>query len=93
MYGPLQQLFQLPEKEFPFISMGTKIFEYNNTNTVCPFKLCQEGLHFILPHMRKRVVHVSKETMMSLLRNSSNYQREEALPDDLKVVFVIVVNS
>ena len=38
------------------INTGVKLFEQNNRLDECPFRLCQEGLGLLVPHMTRRVI-------------------------------------
>ncbi|CAG2060496.1 unnamed protein product [Timema podura] len=61
------------------INTGVKTFvRCDNKGTVCSFRLAQEGLHSIFPLIGpKRKVHVTKEDMVTLLRNDSPHYPPE----------------
>nr|CAD7396849.1 unnamed protein product [Timema cristinae] len=61
------------------INTGVKTFvRCDNKGTVCSFRLAQEGLHSIFPLIGpKRKVHVSKDDMVTLLRNDSPHYPPE----------------
>lgn len=45
-----------------------KVFEFNNSESSCPYKLSQDGLKCIVPFMTKRVFNVNKEIFLEVLQ-------------------------
>lgn len=65
----LQSLLHSPEEVISFISTGMKVFEFNNSESSCPYKLSQDGLKYVVPFMTKRVFNVNKGTFLKVLQN------------------------
>ena len=70
------------------INIGLKVFTKNKGNQVCEvgFRLLQEGLGVLLPHMgRKRVVEVTRELFFALKKKSDHMLTFEELKSTWQV--------
>ncbi|KAL6051390.1 tRNA (cytosine(34)-C(5))-methyltransferase [Balamuthia mandrillaris] len=54
------------------INTGVRVFtKHTPPGVECPFRLCQESIHLMLPYLTKRVVHISKAEFVNLLINTN----------------------
>jgi 16S rRNA C967 or C1407 C5-methylase (RsmB/RsmF family) len=49
------------------ITVGVRVFSYMTNNNDCKYRVCQDGLNYILPYMTKRIYSVSEEVYKDLL--------------------------
>ncbi|TKR93807.1 hypothetical protein L596_008197 [Steinernema carpocapsae] len=78
--GAVREFLQNNRDNVKVINAGVKMFGRTETKfTQCMFRLAQDGLKIILPHLGKRVVTIDREEMDKIMRGISgnpNYPRE-----------------
>ncbi|KAK9844371.1 hypothetical protein WJX74_001555 [Apatococcus lobatus] len=81
--GGLRDLLQVDEQEqLKVTACGLKILErqeFKDASTDCRYRISQEGLPLVLPHVTKQLLRLSPPDFMRLLT-----ERNCALPDDAK---------
>jgi hypothetical protein len=71
------------------VNTGLKLFVKHDMKEVdCPYRLCEEGLTWIRPHMEKRIAYISKKDLFNLLENIDPlfHTFEERTQDQLRTL-------
>lgn len=57
------------------IACGIRLFSFNkfksgeNSENYCKYRVCQDGLNYLIPYITKRVFYVENEFLIKLLKN------------------------
>ena len=85
----VKNLLDLDKKQKLFIkNAGIKLFKANkkkneNTTNFCFYRVCQDGLMYLLPFMHKRIILVNEIFFKEILRKK-DIKHEDITDEDLK---------
>ena len=72
-----------PKSYIQLVHVGTKMFDKSSRErSACDYRIAQDGLPYLLPHITKRVIQVDRGTFVSMLAN--NYLDLLSLSEKLK---------
>jgi hypothetical protein len=55
----------------------------NNADTVVKYRVCQEGIHYLVPHMKKRVYYVNEDDFRTAIKTPGKTMHLSVFSDDL----------
>ena len=73
--GVLNFLRADKRNQMTLIACGIRLFSYNkfksveNSENFCKYRICQDGLNYLIPYMTKRIFYVENNFIIKLFKN------------------------